>query len=219
MPSIERAPKPGRTKRGGGEGAKLDLSIYYYRSPDGHAPDFGTFYGRDEEGRWELHFEGSEELERQFDRVIESVREVATEAREANADTRDATRTVWLKAIGAANWPAEEIWWDERERGAGVNFPFRPRSIEPDDLLVIYAAGTGNIVGVLRVTSPWRWEGKEERWPWRMDTEIVVALPLSEGKPLHGISDERQIAKSIRQKSHIKLSDKEAKAALAALGA
>jgi hypothetical protein len=73
-------------------------------------------------------------------------------------------------------------------------------------------------VGVVRAKSEWFHEGAEERWPYRIDTEIVAARPISEGIALDSLSDERELGKSIRQKSHIRLSDAEARAALEALG-
>lgn len=219
--SIERDPKPGRTKRGAGVGAKLDLSIYYYRATDGIGPDYGAFYGRDDDGRWELHFANPSEVEGQFARIANVLHDEATTAREESLvdEARPDGAAVWLKAIGAAGWPANEIWWeDDRSRDECIRFPYRPRSIHPGDLMVIYATGTGKIVGVVRAKGPWYHEGAEERWPYRIDTEIVVALPISEGVSLESISDERQITKSIRQKSHIRLSEAEAATALEALG-
>src|SRR2546426_907060 len=148
-------PTPLRTKRGSGAGAKLTLTIDYYRSPDGLADDFGFVYGRDDDGAWELNFEGNEELERQMDSLVGALRDVATVAREELEDERSSNRNVWLKSIGAQGLQADEIWWDERNRTDGVDFPFRPKSIKPGDLLVVYAAGTGKLVGVMEVLSDW----------------------------------------------------------------
>jgi hypothetical protein len=67
------------------------------------------------------------------------------------------------------------------------------------------------------VSPDWYHEGAEERWPYRINTEIVAARPISEGVDLESISDERPITKSIRQKSHVRLSDAEAATALKAL--
>jgi hypothetical protein len=218
MATIEREPRPARTKRGRGAGARLDLSIYYYRAPDGAGDDFGTFYGRDEDGQWELHFANPDEMERQLACLTARLTKVATEAREEAIDRGDAGRAVWLKAIGAQGWPADEIWWNERKREEGIRFPFKPRSIKIGDFMVIYAAGTGKVVGVVEVKSDWFHEKAEKRWPYRMDTVVRVAKPISEGVPLETLSDEREITKSIRQKSHIRLSAAEASKALAAFG-
>ena len=218
--SVERYPSPGRTKRGAGVGARLDVSIDYYRAPDGIGPDNGVLHGRDKEGPWERHFGTPKELEVTLASIIERLQGEATAARE---DSREEARpdgpAVWLKAIGAVGWPAEEVWWqDNLSRDECIRFPYRPRSIMPGDLMVIYAAGTGKIVGVVRAKGPWFHEGAEERWPYRIDTEIVVARPVSSGVSLDGLSGERQLGKSIRQKSHVRLHESEAQAALHALG-
>jgi hypothetical protein len=201
-------------------GAHLDLAIQYYRSADGAGPDFGVLAGRDSEGRWELHFEGAVEMQTQLERLVDGLRHEATQARDDAAEERAGDEpTVWLKAIGAVGWPADEIWWqDNRSRDECIRFPYRPKSIRPDDLMVIYAAGTGKVVGIVRAKGQWFYEGAEERWPYRIDTEIVVAHPISEGVALDSLSDERQLGKSIRQKSHVRLSEAEAAAALRALG-
>lgn len=215
---MARVPHPSRTKRGTGAGAKLALAIDYYRAPDGAGEDFGVLYGRDDESAWELNFDGQKELHAHFDQLIGALRGVATEAREELADQRAATRTVWLKAIGAQGLQPDEIWWDERSRDDGVDFPYRPKSIRPGDLLVVYAAGTGKIVGVMEVTSPWYEDRRYPRWPYRMDTKILKARPVSKGVSLELLNGEREIGKSIRQKSHVRLSDVEAEKALQAFG-
>jgi hypothetical protein len=216
--TIEREPQPERTKRGRGAGAKLDLSIYYYKAPDGTGPDFGTFAGKDEDGRWELHFANEDELDSQLGRIVAVLDGVATEARE-DADERAAGTTVWLKAIGAVGASITENWWEgERDREGGVDFPYRPRAIKDGDLLVIYGATTGMVVGVMRMKGEWYEGGETDRWKYRMDGEIIARRPVSEGVPLESISDEREITKSIRQKSHIRLSSAEAETALSAFG-
>lgn len=217
--SIERVPGPIRSKRGLGVGARLDLSIDYYRAPDGLGEDFGSLHGRDEEGPWELHFANREEFERHVFGVADALHQVATRAREGRHGEHGRGPAVWLKAIGSTDRPAAETWWDEPSSEFGINFPYRPRSIEPGDLMVIYATGTGKIVGAVRVTSAWYHDGREERWPWRMHTEILVARPISQGESLDLISADRIIGKSIRQKSHIRLTEQEAMRALTALDA
>jgi hypothetical protein len=213
---LARNPRPTRTNRGRGDGARLSVDITYYRSPDGLGPDFGMFVGTDEEGRWELQFEGDAELDRVFRSLVSSLADVATEAREAEEDQRAANRAVWLKAIGAQGWPVEEVWWDERGRASHIDFPYRPRSIRPGDLLVIYAAGTGRVVGILEVVSTWYAGGENPRWPYRMNTVVRAATVVSDGVPLDSLSAERALGKSIRQKSHVRLSEDEAERAIAA---
>jgi hypothetical protein len=212
---MARVPIPARTKRGSGAGAKLALAIDYYRPASGDGEDFGVLYGRDDRGAWELNFEGQGELDAHLESVISALKKVATEAREDLAEERTANRNVWLKAIGAQGLQPDEIWWDERNRDDGVDFPYRPRSIRPGDLLVVYAAGTGKVVGIMEVTGNWYEAQRYPRWPYRMNTRILAARPVSEGTPLDLLSDERELGKSIRQKSHVRLSPAEASKALA----
>ena len=83
---------------------------------------------------------------------------------------------------------------------------------------MIYAAGTGKVLGVDEVTSDWYEGGKNERRPYRMDTEIQKAVPVAEGIALDTLSEERAIGKSIRQTSQARLSEAEAAQALEAFG-
>ena len=215
---MSRFPKPLRTKRGMGVGARLQLSIDYYRAPDGAGPDFGFLKGRDDYGTWELPFASREELDDVVAKVMLSLYDVATQAREESDERSADGRAVWLKAFGAQGSPIDEVWWKENDPDHLVDFPFRPKSIKVGDLLVLYAAGTGKLVGVARVTDRWFRADRYERWPWAIPAEILVAKTLSDGVPLDLLSGERVIGKSIRQKSHVRLSPDEAAKALAAFG-
>jgi hypothetical protein len=215
--TVEREPRPERTKRGRGAGAKLDLSINYYKAANGEGPDYGVFSGRDQAGRWELHFANDEEREKKIKHILSALEGIATEARE-DAGARSGATTVWLKAVGAVGRPISEIWWGEKHRTDFVDFPYRPRAIKDGDLLVLYGATTGKVVGVMRVKGDWYEGGATERWNYRMDAELLAARPVSEGIPLQDLSEEREITKSIRQKSHIRLSDAESATALSAFG-
>jgi hypothetical protein len=212
---MARVPQPVRTNRGAGVGATITLAIDYYRPADGAGPDHGVLSGRDENGPWELHFANPTELETELRHITTALAQIATEAREAAADERSAGRTIWLKAIGAQGLPADEVWWDERNRDTGIDFPYRPKSVKQGDLLVVYAAGTGKVVGVMKITGDrWSEAGRNERWPYRMEARVLAAVPVSEGFALNLLDVERKIGKSIRQKSHIRLSDAEADIAL-----
>lgn len=216
METLERTPEVGRTKKGAGAGAKIDVSIYYYKAADGNGPDHGTFAGRDTAGRWELHFAGAEEMNQRLGRIVAALDAEATTAREETAYARTGGEAVWLKAIGAQGWPADEQWWNENDRGQHIDFPYRPKSIRPGDLMVMYAAGTGKVVGIVRAAGEFYEGGTNERWPYRIDTELVTAVPISQGVDLNGLSTERELGKSIRQKSHVRLSESEAANALGA---
>jgi hypothetical protein len=218
MGSIERAPKATRTKRGRGAGARLDVTIDHYRAADGVGPDYGTFHGRDEEGRWELHYANKEEMMSTFAQITGSLADEATNAREESIERDGIGTTAWLKAIGAQGDPADEMWWNQRGRDQWIDFPYRPKSVRPGDLMVIYAAGTGKLVGVARAISDWYEGGNQKRWPYRMNVELLARLPVSQGVDLNSVASDRELGKSIRQKSHVRLKDTEAESALSALG-
>jgi hypothetical protein len=66
------------------------------------------------------------------------------------------------------------------------------------------------------VKGAWLEGGEEDRWKYRMDGDIIAKVPLSQRVALETPSDEREITKPIRQKSHIRLRDAEAARALGA---
>jgi hypothetical protein len=214
--TMARMPKPIRARRGAG--VRLSLSIEYNRARDGAGPDFGSLRGRDDYGVWEMPFSNPEELDDALREVVLSLHDEATRARDEHVDNSGEGQSVWLKAIGSKDSPIDEIWWEDRERVLIIDFPNRPKSVKPGDLLVVYAAGKGVIVGILEVTDKYYRADNYERWPWALKTKRLVAKPLSEGASLEVLDDERPIGKSIRQKSHIKLSRGEAAKALDALG-
>jgi hypothetical protein len=74
------------------------------------------------------------------------------------------------------------------------------------------------LVGVARVDGDWFRGDKHPRWPWRVEMEILAKVPASQGVPLDVLAVERPIGKSIRQKSHIRLSVAEAAKAMEAFG-
>ena len=214
---MAKIPKPNRTKRGTGPGANLALSIEYHCAADG-GPDFGRLYGRDDYGAWELPFANPPELNDTLKKIVLSLRDEATQARDEHAHDTAEGRSVWLKAVGAQGWPIDEVWWNAEDHVHVVDFPYRPKSIKPGDLLVLYAAGTGTLVGIVKVTGTYYRADRHDRWPWAVDTKILVAKPLSKGIPLNALSTERPIGKSIRQKSHVRLSKGESAAATDAFG-
>jgi hypothetical protein len=135
-------------------------------------------------------------------------------AREETQEARASGRTVWLKAIGAQGMPVPDLWWSEKDRDQGVDFPYRPRSIRDGDLLVLYAAGTGKIIGVLEAKGSWYEGGMTDRWSYRVDARVLAAVPVSQGHPLKALNGDRELGKSIRQKSHVRLHEDEAARAL-----
>jgi hypothetical protein len=105
-----------------------------------------------------------------------------------------------------------------RAEGSGPSlFPKRPR-IARGDRLVVYASGSaalygdGRFVAIEEVVSDEPDPSGDERWRWRLDTRLIAAvdeLALAPALREIGISP-----KSLRQHSHIRLSDDQGAAAL-----
>lgn len=129
----------------------------------------------------------------------------------------------WVKVAGTGEAAYTQERWDERRArlrtdGSGVSlFPRRPR-IERGDRLVVYASGSaavygeGRFVAIEEVISDEPEPSGDERWPWRLDTRLVAAVDeLAVAPALReiGVSP-----KSLRQHSHIRLSDEQGHAAL-----
>jgi hypothetical protein len=129
----------------------------------------------------------------------------------------------WVKVAGTGEAAYTQERWDERRARLGSHgsapslFPKRPR-IARGDRLVVYAAGSaalygeGRFVAIEEVVSHEPEPSGNERWRWRLDTRLVAAvdkLALAPALREIGVS-----AKSLRQHSHIRLSDQQGHAAL-----
>jgi hypothetical protein len=129
----------------------------------------------------------------------------------------------WVKVAGTGEAAYTQERWDERRArlrtdGSGVSlFPRRPR-IERGDRLVLYASGSaavygeGRFVAIEEVISDEPEPSGHERWRWRLDTRLVAAVDeLAVAPALReiGVSP-----KSLRQHSHIRISDEQGHAAL-----
>jgi hypothetical protein len=117
----------------------------------------------------------------------------------------------WLKMIGATDNRLENEWLRDRyDLAKMVRFPVnkRPTGVSGDDRLVLYAAGWERIYGIAVVQSDEaRFEPRsdEERWPWVLDVVTPVAVPRLDTAPTR---EELGVAStSVRQQSHIHLSD------------
>ena len=131
--------------------------------------------------------------------------------------------TWWVKVAGTGESAYTQERWDERRArlhadGGGPSlFPKRPR-IERGDRLVVYASGSadlygeGRFVAVEEVVSDEPEPSGHERWRWRLQTRLVAAVDdLGHAPALReiGVSP-----KSLRQHSHIRLTDQQGEAAL-----
>jgi hypothetical protein len=129
----------------------------------------------------------------------------------------------WVKVAGTGQTSYTQARWDDRRarlaaEGTGPSlFPKRPR-IERGDRLVVYASGSAALYGEARfvaveeVVSDEPEPSGHERWRWLLHTRLVAAVEdLARAPALReiGISP-----KSLRQHSHIRLSDAQGEAAL-----
>jgi hypothetical protein len=129
----------------------------------------------------------------------------------------------WVKVAGTGESAYTQERWDERRarmsaEGSGPSlFPKRPR-IERGDRLVVYASGSaslygeGRFIAVEEVLSDEPEPSGHERWRWRLQTRLIAAVDdLGHAPALReiGVSP-----KSLRQHSHIRLTDEQGLAAL-----
>ena len=122
----------------------------------------------------------------------------------------------WIKVSGTRDHPMHVDDWGprhrawRREQGPISAFPRRPR-IARGDRLVNYAAGSarwfgsGRIYMVEEVVSEEPEPGGHPRWPWVVEVEHVVSVPLLSFAP--AIEDIGVRARSLSQQSHIRLTD------------
>ncbi len=116
----------------------------------------------------------------------------------------------WLKMVGAADWPLDNEWIEQRpELLREVRSPWRPSGIKRDDKLVYYAAVHQRLFAIARAEE----DGEEaqetsgpgeERWPWLLHARVQLAIPRIQQAPdwsALGIS-----RSSIQQKSYIEIS-------------
>ena len=122
----------------------------------------------------------------------------------------------WVKVAGTGQSAYTQQRWDERRArmltdGTGPSmFPKRPR-IERGDRLVVYASGSaalygeGRFVAIEEVVSGEPEPSGHERWRWRLQTRLLAAvdeLALAPALREIGVSP-----KSLRQHSHIRLTE------------
>lgn len=129
----------------------------------------------------------------------------------------------WVKVAGTGESAYTQERWDERRArlrtdGSGPSlFPKRPR-IQRGDRLVVYASGSaslygeGRFIAVEEVLSEEPEPSGHDRWRWRLHTRLVAAvdeLAMAPALREIGVSP-----KSLRQHSHIRLTDEQGERAL-----
>jgi hypothetical protein len=134
----------------------------------------------------------------------------------------------WIKVAGTGEAAYTQKRWDERRarmrsEGSGPSlFPKRPR-IRRGDLLVVYASGSAaeygeaRFVAVEEVVSDEPEPSGDERWRWRLETKLVAAAEDMAAAP--ALREIGVSPKSLRQHSHIRLTDAQGHAALELLRA
>src|SRR3954454_14199146 len=129
----------------------------------------------------------------------------------------------WIKVAGTgAHAYTQERWDERRERmrreGSGLSmFPKRPR-VRRGDHFVVYASGSatlygeGRFIAIEEVLSEEPEPSGHERWRWQMTTRLVVGVEQIAAAP--ALREIGVSPKSLRQHSHIRLSDGQGRAAL-----
>jgi len=134
----------------------------------------------------------------------------------------------FLKSIGSADDPLNNDWIAHGWRGLPnrtdlldrIRFARnkRPTGVQRDDKLVLYASGWERFFGVAIVVSPEPYDDPaegEERWPWVLEVRVPLVVPRLELAPR--ISEINVAPTSVRQQSHIHMSDDQYRLALDAL--
>lgn len=133
-------------------------------------------------------------------------------------------REYWLKTLGMGARSARlaDDWRSVTELTNRVTSK-RRSSMKTGDGIVYYAAGSRLLFAAGTVTSHSYYKPKdnEDLWPWKVDVSLDEERSLDfipRGVALDAISvDGRDLGRSIRQKSHIRLTESEYNAAMDAL--
>jgi hypothetical protein len=128
----------------------------------------------------------------------------------------------WLKALGmgARGQQMPDDWRSITVLTHSATFAREP-SLKAGDGIVYYASGKGLIFAAGEVTSyPYRAEDpSESNWPWRVNVRLDHQKEwIHEGAALETLNvGDRDIRVSMRRRSHIRLTEDEYNAAVAAL--
>jgi len=130
-------------------------------------------------------------------------------------------RNYWLKVVGMGEpgKPIEDDWRTHRKLlERSVMFPRQPRRIKKGDAIVLYAARWGVIFAAGEATTmPYPAPDVDQKYPWLVDVvwDEESSLPFVRyGVPLATIGVD---GKSVRQQSHIELTEDQYRAAVRAL--
>lgn len=125
----------------------------------------------------------------------------------------------WLKAVGTGDKPLKQRWLEDRpDLLKEVRFPRRrtPSLVEGDRILY-YAAGWQRIFAAGELASDPVVDPAPgfEQWPWRADVRLFVLVPDLKRAP--DLERVQVWTLSVRSKSHIRLSPRQYREAVAGL--
>jgi hypothetical protein len=125
----------------------------------------------------------------------------------------------WLKSLGTHKdrippTGLASIAWITDD----IGFPVEP-AVRPGDRLVLYASGHGRIFGVVDVALPPSLDIQAEPWSYRVPVRARLVIDDLERAPsLEALNaGSRDVRRSIRQQSHIRLATEEYEAAVEVL--
>jgi hypothetical protein len=130
------------------------------------------------------------------------------------------TRGYWLKSVGSSDDQQLDDWPDTAPQELHeVHFPNKGTpGVRVGDYLVYYASGQGRIIGIAEVFMPPTKDSGEERWPWRCEVRPRIISRIHRSPSLDVISGpDKNIRPSVRQQSHVTLTEDQYRRALTAL--
>jgi len=118
----------------------------------------------------------------------------------------------WLKMIGSGNAPYPTLYdkpWVDFSRSRW------PRQVHPGDHLVLYASGgLKRVFAIAEVTSEVYEQDEYQLWPYRVDVRYLINLHPSVGVHIDEVSTaSRDLLRSLRRRSYLKLTPEEYKRA------
>ena len=132
------------------------------------------------------------------------------------------TMKTWLKLIGSAKSPITESGF--KENYVGFRRIGRP-SIQPAEQLFLYAPGGNRRIFALAVAVSYPEHdsdfnpSKEGSCRWKLKIRYEINLPVTSGILIGDVSSHRDLAKALRQASHIELRPEEYQSAKSQLEA
>jgi hypothetical protein len=120
----------------------------------------------------------------------------------------------WLKMLGTTERPMRDDWLNEGTRTTDYVTSRKRMSMRPGDGIALYATGRGAVFAFGTVTSfvYERPDSAGEGFEWCVNVDLSDNYRefLHDGVPLDLVSiDGRELSRSIKQQSHIKLTPSE----------